>query len=1038
MSPPFRLPLSIIVLLFSHSLLLAQAPDWSTVTSAGGTGNDRGTAVAVDASGNTYVAGYFYEEAFFGSLTITSSLYKELFVAKMASDGTWLWAVNAGSSNHSQVTSIALDDDGNAYVTGDYNGTGDFGGHAITSNAYSVDVFVAKINNNGVWQWAVSAGGPEIDKGYSIAIDNSGNSYVTGQFQDTANFGTTALTSNGDSDIFIAKLNAAGAWMGALGAGSSGFDQGFTLTVDASNNVYVSGSYSGNVTFGTIQLTSVGDIDTFVTKLDSFLSYIWASSASGGSVHDIVTDGLGNAYLSGGSEDQSTFGSITVLAHIFLAKINNSGAWIWADGPGGEYWGNAQALAIDSQSNIYVTGNYDGNIIFGSNTLTSDVNGQENMFVAKLSEDGEWDWAEDAESTWIIEGHSISVNHNQIVSITGRFYNTISLGSLTITSAGSSDIFCVSLTDTASFVAAFSADVTSGPAPFTVNFTNHSIGNPSSWSWDFQNDGTIDSEVQNPTFTYNDPGTYSIQLTISNGGNSDSQTMTDLIQVLPSIPVADFTANVLSGVSPLLVTFTDVSQGNPVTWEWDFQNDGNIDSYEQNPQYQYSESGSYSVSLTVSSAGGTDAVVKEGYITVTPSPIAFTVKLDGTGDYPSIQDAINGVSDASIIVVYPGTYLENIDFSGKDIVIESLFASTQDDIYINQTIIDGGHNSNTVTINDGEGLSTKLTGFTITNGFSPSSGGGILIYGSSPTISYCKIVGNEAVNFGGGFACLQNASPDLHHLEVIGNSANNGAGVNIYVSNPTFEYILIADNHAGLSGGGMLVSTCPDLALKNVTLSQNSAQFGGAIMVTSSQFSITNSILWANQPQEIYFNAYYDPNHADVSYCDIEGGQAGIVIQNGNVNMGSGNINSNPLLTNEFRLTQSSPCIDVGDPDSELDPDNSRTDMGAFYFDPNYVSIDREFNLVKTFVLEQNFPNPFNPTTTIRYGIPEAASVFLTLFDIRGNVVKTFASETKSAGWYEHTWNGLDESGQPVTTGLYLTRLQAGAYTKTIKMLYLK
>jgi len=134
MSPPFRLPLSIIVLLFSHSLLLAQAPDWSTVTSAGGTGNDRGTAVAVDASGNTYVAGYFYEEAFFGSLTITSSLYKELFVAKMASDGTWLWAVNAGSSNHSQVTSIALDDDGNAYVTGDYNGTGDFGGHACKSS----------------------------------------------------------------------------------------------------------------------------------------------------------------------------------------------------------------------------------------------------------------------------------------------------------------------------------------------------------------------------------------------------------------------------------------------------------------------------------------------------------------------------------------------------------------------------------------------------------------------------------------------------------------------------------------------------------------------------------------------------------------------------------------------------------------------------------------------------------------------------------------------------------------------------------------
>ena len=88
--------------------------------------------------------------------------------------------------------------------------------------------------------------------------------------------------------------------------------------------------------------------------------------------------------------------------------------------------------------------------------------------------------------------------------------------------------------------------------------------------------------------------------------------------------------------------------------------------------------------------------------------------------------------------------------------------------------------------------------------------------------------------------------------------------------------------------------------------------------------------------------------------------------------------------------------------------------------------------------MQQNYPNPFNPTTTISYGLPEEADISLVIYDIRGHVVKTIDSGGQVAGWYEHVWRGLDNSGQPVSTGLYLTRLQAGSHTKTIKMLYLK
>ncbi len=1027
----------ILVFLLSASVLFAQTPDWSTVSFAGGSGNDRGTSIAVDASGNSYVAGYFYEEATFGNITLTSALYKELFVAKMATDGTWLWAVNAGGSNHSEVRSLVIDDAGNAYVTGNYNGTGNFGGHTITSNAYSVDAFAAKINSNGTWQWAVSAGGSEDDYGYSIGIDNTGNTYLTGTFQDVANFGATTLTSHGSSDIFIAKLNSSGAWMGALGAGSTGYDLGFTLTVDASNHVYVSGTYSGTVSFGTTQLISVGDTDSFVTKLDSFLSYVWASSAEG-LISDIEIDESGNAYICGATEEQATFGTITVSDHIYLAKMNNAGEWIWADGPGGDYWGDAWSLAIDTENNIFVTGDYDGNIIFGSSSFTSDLNSQETMYVAKLDADGEWAWAKDAETTWSVEGHSVSINGDGVVSVTGKFNNTISFGSHTITSAGSSDIFCVTLHDTASFTANFTTNTTEGAAPLTINFTDQSVGNPTAWAWDFQNDGTIDSEIQNPSFIYSDVGTYTVQLTISEGDNSNSVVMSDLIQVHPSIPVADFSANELSGDSPLTISFNDLSQGTPTAWEWDFQNDGSVDSYEQNPQFTYSDTGTYSVALTVSNVSGSDTELKESYISVRLPNTSFTVKLDGSGDYTSIQSAIDGVSDGHIVIVHPGSYVENIDFGGKNITVESLYASTDVHAYIDETIINGGHNSNTVTINDGENSSAELTGFTITNGAAPGSGGGILIYGSSPTISYCKIMNNEAVNYGGGIACIQNANPLLHHLEVSNNTSNEGGGINVYLSSPVLENILISNNSASSTGGGLAISDCSELEVKRLTMTQNEAQWGGGFFITSSQISISNSILWANAPEEIYFNYYYDPNQADIAYSDIEGGTGGIVVQNGTLNMGDGNLNVNPRFSADFRLTEISPCIDAGDPSSEFDPDSTRADMGAFHYDPDYVSIDSDVHPIQSFMLEQNFPNPFNPNTTIRYYIPETSRVTLSIYDIMGRTIRTLVNTDLPVGVYEYRWNGTDEAGNAINTGVYFCRLKAGEYTHTIKLAFIK
>jgi PKD repeat protein len=195
--------------------------------------------------------------------------------------------------------------------------------------------------------------------------------------------------------------------------------------------------------------------------------------------------------------------------------------------------------------------------------------------------------------------------------------------SLTVANAGGSHTktvgdYVVVSTGAAAPVAQFSATPTDGIAPLQVTFTDHSTNAPTAWAWDFQNDGTTDSTVQNPIFTYATPGSYDVRLTVSNTGGSDSQVIADFIVVgaPPPAPVADFSATPTSGAAPLAVVFTDASSNAPTSWAWDFQNDGTNDSTAQNPTFVYSSPGTFTVRLTATNPGGSDAETKTGLIVV--------------------------------------------------------------------------------------------------------------------------------------------------------------------------------------------------------------------------------------------------------------------------------------------------------------------------------------------------------------------------------------------------------------------------------------
>ena len=117
---------------------------------------------------------------------------------------------------------------------------------------------------------------------------------------------------------------------------------------------------------------------------------------------------------------------------------------------------------------------------------------------------------------------------------------------------------------------------------------DESTGNITSYAWDFENDGTIESNEESPAFVYRTAGTYSVNLTVTGKGGSDDETKVSYITVAEPLakPVANFTADPVQGIAPLDVQFTDVSTGDAITaWAWDFENDGTIDSTEQNPRH---------------------------------------------------------------------------------------------------------------------------------------------------------------------------------------------------------------------------------------------------------------------------------------------------------------------------------------------------------------------------------------------------------------------------------------------------------------------
>ncbi len=399
----------------------------------GGLGNDLSNAISLDMSGNLFITGFFRNTVDFNPDAGTSNLSsytnnsQDIFVTKLDTAGSFIWAKSFGGSGYydsignmypavSIGYSVQADIQGNVYSTGSFVGDIDFdpnSGIMLLSSLSVPNIFVSKLDANGNLVWAKQMGEHTSgDEAYALALDNAGFVYTTGVFSDTADFdpGPSAysLISGAYNQAFISKLDTSGnfIWAKKIG-GTTPNDQasGLSLAVHPNGDILVSGKFKGSADFdpgaGVFNLSSNGNFDFFLSRLDTNGDILWAKSiggAGGDFCYSAVLDLAGNAYVTGSFKGQVDFDPSTDTAFLtsgytttqdaFLMKLNAAGNFLWAIQMGGAGNESGNSLCIHSAASIFLTGYYGGIADFdpGPEIHNLVASGGADAFIMKLNQ----------------------------------------------------------------------------------------------------------------------------------------------------------------------------------------------------------------------------------------------------------------------------------------------------------------------------------------------------------------------------------------------------------------------------------------------------------------------------------------------------------------------------------------------------------------------------------------------------------------------------------------------------------------------------
>lgn len=406
----------------------------------------------------------------FSAAGAVDNVFKDdVFLAKYDKNGKYLWGKSFGDTSTQNATQIIVDSADNVILLGRAFGKIDFG-DGPRDAVGTDDFFVAKFRPDGSVIWSTIFGGVDPDRAERMAIDSNGDVWVTGTFTGTADFGRGPFTSRGIRDGIILELNgASGAVRNAFqfgggttsGTTKSGDNYGFGIgifnegTPEAPvDRVYVTGHFSDTMRFGTgPELTSAGSTDVFVAKLDSAGNHIWSErfgSSRKDIAYDLVVDPVdGSVVVTGFFQDAINFGGQEIISRdehpvdatnpqgkdsydLFLAKLDANGEHVFSAGYGDEtdqrnfdtFDNNTwTALDIDADRNIYLGGPLVGVINFGSSPIVSPM-GRMDAFVAKFSPTGSHLYSARYGDNGTQIGLDIAAANSGHVLLVGRFYSS--------------------------------------------------------------------------------------------------------------------------------------------------------------------------------------------------------------------------------------------------------------------------------------------------------------------------------------------------------------------------------------------------------------------------------------------------------------------------------------------------------------------------------------------------------------------------------------------------------------------------------------
>ena len=309
--------------------------------------------------------------------------------------------------------------------------------------------------------WADLGAGNTRDFGSRVCTDHSGNVFVVGYFNSSGySIGSFSVTNTGDYDFFIAKLDSTGTVKWLKKGGGTDFDQAYGVAVDTSGNVFVTGTFrSATMVLGTVSLTNSnsGSDQTFIAKYDGTGMLLWAKTNTGAfsSIgHGVAVDATGSSYLVGSFGGSSiTFGSITATStsqtgNMYITKYSPSGVeqWVHIDSVD-----NAEAIALDMSGNIYISGRFSRPTVSMGTTILTGIGTNSNVFIAKYNSAAVAQWAKVISSASQTSSASVATDHSGNVIVTGTYYgDTVSIGGISHanTSSGTSDMFLAKYSST--------------------------------------------------------------------------------------------------------------------------------------------------------------------------------------------------------------------------------------------------------------------------------------------------------------------------------------------------------------------------------------------------------------------------------------------------------------------------------------------------------------------------------------------------------------------------------------------------------------